>query len=574
MYTRNVSEVSIGEKPAVCNHSYSFSENPASCTEDGNKVYTCTLCGDSYTETIAALGHDYASVVTAPTCNKPGCTTYTCSSCGSSYVAYGDGWSEWSEDYPTGVPENLIATKTQYSSRLKEYTTSESDSLDGWTYGGKTYGDWGAVQTATTKPTESDTLQITATTQTGWGYYHWCNNYNDSGSWGVDSIDCAGASYYHSYVSGTELPQFAFADQGGQTAYGGTGSAASPCAYNFYAWFRDTSADIYTYSYQTRSELNLFYKWTDEWSDWSDEEIVSSDDCKVKTRTVYAYYTGKLAAHDYSYAVTKEPTENSDGTLTGTCAECQGAVQITLPALNETDYTYSQITAPTATAEGLGHYTWNTTDYGSYSFDVVLLDLNQPRYELTDRSGRAGSTVEVYVSIINNPGIISLRQTISYDTSALELTAVEDLGLLAGYTTPSATINSPYTLRWADSLATQNNTSNGNIAKLIFTIKEDAQPGSYEISVSPVEARNVSGEKVRFGAASAAITVVEYIVGDTDGDGEISDWDAIVLNRYLAGWNVDAALAAADVDGDGEVTDWDAIVLERYLAGWDVELDK
>ena len=38
-------------------HSYSCtSENPATCTKDGSKVWTCK-CGDSYTETIKALGH-------------------------------------------------------------------------------------------------------------------------------------------------------------------------------------------------------------------------------------------------------------------------------------------------------------------------------------------------------------------------------------------------------------------------------------------------------------------------------------------------------------------------------------
>ena len=64
------------------------------------------------------------------------------------------------------------------------------------------------------------------------------------------------------------------------------------------------------------------------------------------------------------------------------------------------------------------------------------------------------------------------------------------------------------------------------------------------------------------------------IVGDVDGDGEITDWDAIMLNRYLAGWEVEMNSAAADTDGDGELTDWDAIVLERYLAGWDIELNQ
>lgn len=64
----------------------------------------------------------------------------------------------------------------------------------------------------------------------------------------------------------------------------------------------------------------------------------------------------------------------------------------------------------------------------------------------------------------------------------------------------------------------------------------------------------------------------DYTTDDVDGDGEVSDWDAIVLNRYLAGWDVEINVSASDIDDDGEISDWDAIVLERYLAGWGVEL--
>lgn len=73
--------------------------------------------------------------------------------------------------------------------------------------------------------------------------------------------------------------------------------------------------------------------------------------------------------------------------------------------------------------------------------------------------------------------------------------------------------------------------------------------------------------------ASFSITVITCLIGDVDGDSEITDWDAILLNRYLAGWSVDINAFASDVDNDGEVSDWDAIVLERYLAGWSTELD-
>lgn len=151
-----------------------------------------------------------------------------------------------------------------------------------------------------------------------------------------------------------------------------------------------------------------------------------------------------------------------------------------------------------------------------FTVDIEEPVITGAQYQITDVAGTAGSTVEVYVSIADNPGIISLRNTISYDTSALELVSVQDCGLLAGYTTPSATIASPYTLRWADSLAIVNNTTNGQLVKLTFKIKTGTDVGSYNISVIHVEARNVDGTKIVFSEDNATINVVDYSVGDPD----------------------------------------------------------
>ena len=210
----------------------------------------------------------------------------------------------------------------------------------------------------------------------------------------------------------------------------------------------------------------------------------------------------------------------------------------------------------------------------STTFDVTVLPnvVETPKYQLTSATGKAGSVIEIDVAIANNPGIISLRNQIVYDTTALELVSVSDTGLLKGYTAPSSQISSPYTLRWADSLAIDNNTSNGTVVKLTFKIKENTVAGTYDVSITPIESRNIDGTKVEFESAMTTVTVIDYIIGDVDDDGEVSDWDAILLNRYLAGWNIAINPLASDVDNDGEVSDWDAIVLERYLAGWLIEL--
>lgn len=75
-----------------------WTETPATCTEDGFRTRTCSLCHEVETQTLSALGHDYQTVVTAPTCTEQGYTTHTCSRCHDSYVntyvdALGHDWS-------------------------------------------------------------------------------------------------------------------------------------------------------------------------------------------------------------------------------------------------------------------------------------------------------------------------------------------------------------------------------------------------------------------------------------------------------------------------------------------------
>ena len=63
---------------------------------------------------------------------------------------------------------------------------------------------------------------------------------------------------------------------------------------------------------------------------------------------------------------------------------------------------------------------------------------------------------------------------------------------------------------------------------------------------------------------------VSQTVGDINGDGEITNKDRFLLNRFVAGMagytNINKTVA--DINGDGSVTDADVIILERHLFGW------
>ena len=123
-------------------------------------------------------------------------------------------------------------------------------------------------------------------------------------------------------------------------------------------------------------------------------------------------------------------------------------------------------------------------------------------------SAKPGDTVNVAIGIANNPGIISLRIKITYDESALQLLEdIQDTELLKTLTTPSPDIASPYILRWADALATENNTANGDVVKLSFKVKDGAMGGQYPISVECVESRTTTGQRLTFATAQLAVSV-------------------------------------------------------------------
>ncbi len=101
------------DDPCETGHTYDEGvvTTPATCTEDGVKTYTCTVCGETYTEVIPAKGHTYGDFVAdgdvhkkvcscgdvvteahaydegvvtkEPTATEEGIKTYTCTVCGN-----------------------------------------------------------------------------------------------------------------------------------------------------------------------------------------------------------------------------------------------------------------------------------------------------------------------------------------------------------------------------------------------------------------------------------------------------------------------------------------------------------
>lgn len=133
-----------------CDHSYTGTvTTEPGCLTEGVRTYTCTICGDSYTESIPATGHSFGewAVTTAPTCVQMGQETRTCDTCGASEIR---------DVNATG--HNYEVTETD-ASCTEEGITTYTCAVCGDSYTettpatGHTYGDW----SVTTAPTCTET---------------------------------------------------------------------------------------------------------------------------------------------------------------------------------------------------------------------------------------------------------------------------------------------------------------------------------------------------------------------------------------------------------------------------------
>ena len=120
--------------PSTCQHSYTSEiTTAATCTAPGVRTYTCSLCGDTYTEEIPQLDHVYTyETVTPPTCIDPGERKGVCSVCGAEVVEdlepLGHDWQPTSSTQTTyALPEDAACPdcgSTSFDSVLSQSSGS------------------------------------------------------------------------------------------------------------------------------------------------------------------------------------------------------------------------------------------------------------------------------------------------------------------------------------------------------------------------------------------------------------------------------------------------------------------
>ena len=298
------------------NHSYNDGEvtTAETCTENGEKTYTCTACGETKKEVIPAKGHSYTSEETkAPTCTEKGETTYTCA-CGDTYTeeiaATGHTMTQVEAKAPTCTEKGWEAY--EYCS-VCDYTTYEEVAATGHSY------------------TSEETKAPTCTEK------------------GVKTYTCTCGDTYTEEIAakGHTLTQV--------EAKAPTCTAAGHEAYEYcsvcdYTTYEEVAATGHSY-----------------------EAVVTAPTCTEAGYTTYtcacgdSYVADEVAAtgHSYTSAETKAPTCTEKGEMTYTCA-CGDTYTEEIAAKGHT-LTQVEAQAPTCTAIGWDAYvTCSRCDYTTY----------------------------------------------------------------------------------------------------------------------------------------------------------------------------------------------------------------
>lgn len=290
--------------------------------------------------------------------------------------------------------------------------------------------------------------------------------------------------------------------------------------------------------------------------------------------TVYAHWE-KDASHVHSYTetITKKATCTTNGTKTFKCA-CGDAYEETIKATGHLHKETRNKKEATETTEGY------TGDIYCKDCNTLLekgktipkleetVDKDAPIIQAGSVQGYAGDEVTIPVTIKQNSGIAGFSYDVNYDSSKLQLKK-----MTAGTVTKEGTFTTNgNVVNW---YTADNITANGTILNITFTILKDTADGKYPVSISLHDGKknlvNEEGSYVKAAYKAGEVEVISGILGDINGDKDITIADVVLLNRYVLG---KASLDSdkkklADINSDGDVTIGDVVLLNRQVLGKD-----
>ena len=192
---------------------------------------------------------------------------------------------------------------------------------------------------------------------------------------------------------------------------------------------------------------------------------------------------------------------------------------------------------------------------------------------VAEKTAFPGSTVDVDITLKNNPGVSSIGLNVGYDKKILTLDKIVYNTQMGGTTQSSSLTDNPVTLLWINSSAKFK--SDANFATLTFKVASSAKEGDVSditLSYDEENVYNLDEHNVACQTANGKVTVTTLLAGDINKDGKVNNKDVSRLMQYLAHWEVEVNTPVLDCNGDKKINNKDVSRLMQWLAHWDVEL--
>ena len=230
----------------------------------------------------------------------------------------------------------------------------------------------------------------------------------------------------------------------------------------------------------------------------------------------------------------------------------------------------------TAKAAGNANITVTTADGGFTASCAITVKKDETPIEdgaaivtVATVKGRAGKSVDVIISLENNPGITGAILTINYDEN-FTLTNVQSGEALSSLTFADLAVPylNPIRLSW-DGLT--DDTTNGVLVTLTFSIPDGTEVGEYPVTITydSDDIYNEDFNDVPIKVIDGKISVINVTYGDINGDGKINGKDITLLRRHITGGFDLSSFdqEAADVNHDGKINGKDITLIRRYITG-------
>ena len=194
---------------------------------------------------------------------------------------------------------------------------------------------------------------------------------------------------------------------------------------------------------------------------------------------------------------------------------------------------------------------------------VAACGSSSKEFSATGKGYGGDITVTITVDLKNNPGFAGMNAYLTYSES-LKLVEVKNHINL--------TFTSDATMVWD---GVTDYTEDGQLLTLVFEVSDTAYEGDHFVKINFIEAYTAELNDVEFKTVEGCVTVIDFVYGDSDGDGIVNTKDIILIRHHVAAKNPVTGISdvevsvGADANGDGVVNTKDIILVRRYVAAKD-----